>query len=142
MSRQEGHCLCGAVQVAADLGTDLTACHCRQCQRWTGGGPLFSVRVTGLEIKGEEHVATYRASAHGERAFCRTCGSALWWKMQGRPVAFVVPGLFDDQEAMEMQGEIFADHRPGWLAPWPGAKQTTEAEELAGLEAFLKENPS
>jgi len=135
-----GQCLCGAVRLRATLaGRTVQLCHCRQCRRWTGGGPLASVRVSDLDVTGRDGVARYRASAWGERVFCPTCGSTLWWQMQGRAVAFVAVGLFDDQTGLEVGQEIFVDHRPGWLPAHAGAEQRSEAQELAALHAFLAE---
>ncbi len=132
-------CLCGAVQLRMELASDaIQMCHCGQCQKWTGGGPLTSVKVASLEIEGEDATQSYRASEWGERVFCGTCGSTLWWKMQGKPVAYVAAGLLDDQSGLTVQDEIFVDHRPGWLPAWPDAKQSTEAQELAALHAYLE----
>ena len=39
MERKTGQCLCGAVTFSADVAAEIQACHCTQCQRWTGGGP-------------------------------------------------------------------------------------------------------
>jgi hypothetical protein len=134
-----GGCLCGAVTLRARLAEppSIQACHCGQCRRWTGGGPLFSVRVSGVEIEGEDALGAYHASDWGERVFCTHCGTTLWWKMQGKPVKFVVVGVLDDQSALEVRQEIFVDHRAHWLPAWPEATQSTEAEELAALQAYL-----
>ncbi len=137
MATRTGQCLCGAVTFRGDVAPGIQACHCVQCQRWTGGGPLMSVRVRDLEITGEDAIHAYRASDWGERAFCGTCGSTLYWRMQGRPIAYVAVGLLDDQSGLAVTEEIFVDHRPGWLKPWDGANQSTEAEEMAKLEEFL-----
>ena len=54
MGVRTGQCLCGAVKVKADVSHDVSACHCGQCQRWTGGGPLYSVPLSGeIEIDGK-----------------------------------------------------------------------------------------
>lgn len=132
-----GGCLCGAVRISARVQPAIGACHCTQCQRWTGGGPLLSVRVHDLEVTGGEATRSYRASGWGERVFCGTCGATLWWKMQDRPVAYVAVGLLDDQTGLEVKSEIFIDHRPGWQPVWADASQRTEAEELAELQRFL-----
>ena len=132
-----GRCLCGAVTFRAVVSPSVQACHCVQCQRWTGGGPLFSVSISDLEISGEDRVAAYHASEWGERAFCATCGSALYWKMQGRPTASVAVGVLDDQTDLAVREEIFVDYRPDWMPAWPEARQSTEAQELAKLDAFL-----
>jgi hypothetical protein len=134
-----GQCLCGAVTLRTRLREPtVLACHCQQCQRWTGGGPLFTVRVEDLEIDGIENIATYRASDWGERAFCRVCGSTLYWKMQAGAVSGIAVGLLDDQSDLSVAMEIFTDHRPGWLPEWGSAGQKSEAEMHAQLEAHLK----
>lgn len=137
MSHRTGQCLCGSVQFEARVEPDIQLCHCLQCQRWTGGGPLASVRVHDLKMTGEENVATFQASEWGERAYCKSCGSTLFWRMQGRPTSFVTVGLLNDQSGLVVTEEIFVDYRPEWLPPWANATQSTEAEEMAKLDAFL-----
>lgn len=135
----KGQCLCGAVHITATLPKpEIQACHCSQCQRWTGGGPLYAIRVKDLEITGEDAIQTYNASEWGQRAFCGTCGTNLYWKLQGRSTAFVSPGLLDDKTGLELTEEIFIDHRPGWLPARAGASQSTEADMKAQLTAFLE----
>ena len=138
MSVRTGHCLCGAVTVKGDVSDAAQACHCQQCQRWTGGGPHFAVRIRDLELTGEDHVRAYNHSDWGQRAVCDTCGSTLFWKMQDRPIAFVALGLLDDQSGITITEEIFIDSRPDWLPPFEGAAQRTEAEMKAQLAAFLE----
>jgi len=137
VATRTGQCLCGAVTFRGSVAPGLQACHCVQCQRWTGGGPLLTARVADLEIAGEARIAAYHASEWGERAVCGTCGSTLYWRMQGRPVAGVAVGVLDDQTGLTVTEEIFVDHRPPWLKPWAGASQSTEAEEMAKLQEYL-----
>lgn len=137
MTERTGRCLCGAVQFRGDVAPSIQACHCVQCQRWTGGGPLLSVRVEGLEMTGETCITAYHASDWGERAFCGTCGATLYWRMRGKPVSYLAVGLLDDQSGLTVTEEIFVDQRPGWLPAWDGATQSTEAEEQAKLQKFL-----
>lgn len=136
--RRSGGCLCGAVRFSALVSPEIQACHCTQCQRWTGGGPFFTARVQDLELTGETQAQPYRHSTWGERLFCGICGTTLFWRMQGHPSRSVAAGLLDDQSGLTVTEEIFVDDRPGWLKPWPGAAQSTEAEEVAKLHAFLE----
>lgn len=133
-----GQCLCGEVQFKADVEPGIQACHCTQCQRWTGGGPLFAARVRNMELTGEDYTEAYLHSEWGERAVCKKCGSTLYWKMQGRNIAFMAAGLLDDQNGLSVTEEIFVDHRPDWMPPFEGAKQSSEAEVKAQLDSFLK----
>ena len=139
-----GQCLCGSVQFeAAEVARDIHACHCNECQRWTGGGPLYAVRSKGVTVKGEEHIQTYRHSAWGERAVCRICGTTLYWKMQDAPIAMLALGVLNDRSGMTLTEEIFIDHWPDWMPPHKGAAQHTEAEMQAQLDAYLnKESQS
>lgn len=140
---RSGHCLCGAVTFTARITSDgLQACHCQQCQRWTGGGPLFCVRTADVTIKGEEAITNYRASDWGERGFCSKCGTTLYWRMQGGDLIDLPVGLFDDQSGWKMTEEIFVDRRPDWLPHFDGASQSIEAEQQAKLKAYLEGEPS
>lgn len=138
MTRRDvtGGCLCGAVRFTGTLTSDaIGACHCKQCQRWTGGGPLLCVTMEGVEMTGEP--ALFRISEWGERGFCNTCGTTLFWRMQGKPTTTVAVGALDDQTGLTVREEIFVDHRPAWLPVWEGASQSTEAQEFAKLDAAL-----
>jgi hypothetical protein len=134
-----GGCVCGAVRFTCQLtDTGLQACHCVQCQRWTGGGPLINVHVETLTFEDESAIGTYHASDWGERCFCSKCGSTLCWKMQGKPSRSVAVGLLDDQTELAMSEEIFVDRRPDWLPVWPAAGQSTEAQEIVKLQDYLE----
>ncbi|MCR9089365.1 MAG: GFA family protein [Rhodobacteraceae bacterium] len=137
--RRSGQCLCGAVRVSAEVtGPGIQACHCHDCQRWTGGGPFLVVGVRDVVVTGAERVADYRHSSWGERGSCATCGSPVYWRLQGGEIEGLAIGLFEDQTGWHVTSEIFVDHRPGWLPPWPGAMQATEAEQIAKFDAALQ----
>lgn len=142
MTFRTGACLCGAVTFRARVSPHVQACHCRQCQRWTGGGPLLVVRAEDVEITNEDAIRHHRASEWGERGFCGTCGSTLYWRMQGGKVDSLAVGLLDDQSGLNVAEEIFVDYRPDWLPHWPDAAQSTEANEMDKLQAHLSGEPS
>ena len=138
MSMRSGQCLCGAVTLRAEISGAIQACHCVQCQRWTGGGPYLCVRVSDLQVTGAEYLAAYHASEWGERAVCGTCGSTVYWRMQGKPPDSVAVGLLDDQSGLHVGEEIFVDYRPAWLPAFEGATQSTEAQEMAKLAHHME----
>jgi hypothetical protein len=85
LSAITGHCLCGAVTitVAGEHDPRVAACHCRMCQRWSGGLFLcFEADASAVTVTGE--VTRYRSSAFAERAFCPRCRSHLWFNDAGR----------------------------------------------------------
>jgi hypothetical protein len=108
----EGHCLCGAVTVTVrgDYDSRVGACHCRMCQRWSGG--LFlCFDAEGVTVEGP--VVRYRSSSFAERAFCGTCGSHLWFndvKDGEEPAQYeLMPGLFDEAKDWPLRSEIYTD---------------------------------
>lgn len=140
---RKGHCLRGAVTLAACITSDgIMACHCQQCQRWTGGGPLINMRAADVALSGEDAITHVRISEWGERGFCGTCGSTLYWRMQDGEISSLAIGLFDDQSGWTMKEEIFTDRRPDWLPHFDGASQSTEAEEFAKLDKYLEGDAS
>ncbi|HZF79973.1 MAG TPA: GFA family protein [Rubrivivax sp.] len=109
-----GHCLCGAVTitVAGEPDPRPGACHCRMCQRWSGGLFLcFHAKASGVTVTGE--VTRYRSSAFAERAFCPRCGSHLWFnnvKDGEEPDSYeLMPGLFDAAREWPLRSEIYVD---------------------------------
>ena len=109
-----GHCLCGAVTivVAGHHDPRVGACHCRMCQRWSGGLFLcFTADASAVAITGE--VTRYRSSAFAERAFCARCGSHLWFndvEEGGEPKSYeLMPGLFDAARSWPLRSEIYVD---------------------------------
>ncbi|UWQ60725.1 GFA family protein (plasmid) [Leisingera caerulea] len=108
----EGRCLCGAVKIRVEGAHDPRpgACHCRMCQRWSGGLFLcFEADAEAVTVEGP--VARYQSSAFAERAFCSTCGSHLWMRdTDGEDTAYdLTPGLFDEAQDWPLRSEIYAD---------------------------------
>ena len=98
-----GGCLCGAVTITVrgKLGP-VSYCHCSQCRRQTG---LYyattDAALSEVEISGREKIGAYRASPDAERAFCRDCGSALYWRGDGEARISLMAGLFPNPTALE-----------------------------------------
>lgn len=115
---REGGCLCGAVRFTARLtGTNFGVCHCPMCRKWTGSALLgITVPEGNVVWSGAEHIATRQSSGWGERAWCRECGSGIWFRVTvDGPLAGKVElpvGLFDDANGLTMTNEIYIDHKP------------------------------
>lgn len=107
-----GQCLCGSVRITlkGDHDPRIGACHCRMCQRWTGG--LFlCFTANAVDVTGE--VARYRSSTFAERAFCPRCGTHLWFRdvpEDGESRSYeLMPGLFDAANPWPLRSEIYVD---------------------------------
>lgn len=109
---KSGGCLCGAVRFSARLATtDVDVCHCSMCRRWTGG-VYMCVGVDDVSFDDERSVSTFGSSEHGERVFCRTCGSSLFWRMKDGSGAWVSVHALDDASGLVFAEEIFIDDKP------------------------------
>jgi hypothetical protein len=110
MTALTGHCLCGAVTVtvAGDHDPRVGACHCRMCQRWSGGLFLcFDAEAAGVTIDGP--VTRFASSDFAERAFCPVCGSHIWFRDTGSAQIELMPGLFDAAAGWPLRSEIYVD---------------------------------
>ncbi|SLN71000.1 GFA family protein [Roseisalinus antarcticus] len=131
-----GGCLCGAVRFKAAETGSFGVCHCTQCQRWAGSA-LFGVTVpeAAMSIAGAENIGTYRSSAWASRSFCKTCGSALWYRpdmgVDGAGDYEVPIGLLDDPGGLDLHREIFIDRKPDSWTLVGDHPRLTEAETLA-----------
>jgi hypothetical protein len=129
MTALSGHCLCGAVRIdAATHRGFLAACHCRMCQRWTGGVFLcVPVEAEGMSISGP--VSRYQSSDFAERAFCSTCGSHLWFRTHGGDGHYaMMPGLFDSAHDLPLKSEIYHDRALSGLVLAGDHRRATRAE--------------
>lgn len=118
MSEKSGSCLCGAVRFTArNVPTSYGICHCEMCRRWTGSA-LVEVSVSEQDVtwQGAENIATHTSSSWAERAFCRQCGTGLYFRntqdgeWSGK---YDLPiGLFDDASGFTLNYEIYIDHKP------------------------------
>ncbi|MBP1806437.1 GFA family protein [Rubellimicrobium aerolatum] len=108
----QGHCLCRAVTVTVSGPHEscVGACHCRMCQRWSGG--LF-LCFTAHDVTVEGPVTRFRSSPFAERAFCATCGSHIWFcdvEEGEEPTDYeLMPGLFDEAKDWPLRSEIYID---------------------------------
>ena len=128
--------MCGAVRfVISNLPREFGACHCDMCRRWTGSALLaVSVPTADIRFSGTGHIARRQTSAWAERAWCRDCGSPLYYRvtLADAPATHEIPiGLLDDANGLVMTREIFHDRKPDCFA-YAGSRETlTEAETLA-----------
>lgn len=131
MTEIKGQCMCGAVTVRATADKpNLRACHCDMCRRWTSS-MYMSLPTDPASIKVEGPVKTYRSSEWAERAFCETCGSALWYMALEDQTRQLAAGLFDDAAGNKMKLEFFSDNCPQGYALAGDHRKMSTAETIA-----------
>jgi hypothetical protein len=114
-----GGCLCGAVRFSlASAPFDPGWCHCRTCQLNSGSPAIVFAAVPLGDYRferGEDRVATVPSSDFGHRAFCRSCGTPLYMRVDYEPetLDFCLATL-DDPQAVTPEFHIFYESRIGW----------------------------
>lgn len=133
-SALSGRCLCGAVTfTAAPEAMEMGVCHCSMCRRWAGG-PFTAVSCgKSVEIDGESQLGVYTSSNWGERCFCKTCGSTLFWRMRDGTNTAVSAQAFDDPASFAFVEEVFIDEKPANYAFANDTKKLTGTEMFAVL---------
>ena len=130
----KGQCLCKSVSIEAPDVAEVGLCHCSMCRRW-GGGPMFAVHVAGgIAVDGADNITTYQSSDWAQRAFCRTCGTHLYYKLLPANEYILAAGLFQDR-TFELNGQIFIDEKPDWYA------LANDTPTMTGAEVFAKFAP-
>lgn len=110
---RNGGCLCGAVRYETRGPVrGVVACHCSQCRKQTGHHyAATDVDDDKLTISGQDNLTWYRASDFALRGFCKTCGSALFWKMDESTRTSVLAGGFDEPSHLTLTTHIFCEDK-------------------------------
>lgn len=93
-----GGCQCGRVRFTAQVDPgEAYLCHCRMCQRATGGVAAAFVGVQQAEVRWQGEPAWYASSPIAERPFCSHCGTPLGFRFkEGSTKMDLTVGSFDD----------------------------------------------
>ena len=97
METMTGGCQCGRVRYEVSVdGDDAYLCHCRMCQRATGGVAAAFKNVLKADVRwlGDEP-DWYASSPIAHRPFCATCGTPLGFAYPDSPKMDLTVGSFD-----------------------------------------------
>ncbi len=120
----EGGCTCGDVRYKVNQSPLIThACHCRWCQRQTGGphviNALYEANLIELTKGDVENIMTDSPSGKGQLiARCPSCRIALWSNyhfggMKER-IRFLRVGTLDNPNLMPPDVHIFTTTKMPW----------------------------
>ncbi|TMM50113.1 GFA family protein [Qipengyuania marisflavi] len=95
---KSGGCQCGRVRYEVNLAShDAYWCHCRMCQKATGGIAAAFVQVDAENVRWLTQPDWYRSSAIAHRPFCAQCGTPLGFAFLDGAGGFdLTIGSFDD----------------------------------------------
>ncbi len=130
-----GRCLCGAVQViGVAKKPSVAACHCDMCRRWSSG-PFFEVSCESVSFEGEENITKIRSSDWAERAFCKICGSNLYYHIIDSDEFQIAAGLLEDQSELRLSLQVFIDKKQ------PFCTLADETETMTSAQVFAAYAP-
>ena len=97
MREMTGGCQCGRVRYTAVVADDEAyLCHCRMCQRATGGVSIAFKNLAKAEVAWSPEPEWYASSAVAKRPFCRECGTPLGFAFNESDRLDLTVGSFDD----------------------------------------------
>lgn len=129
----EGGCRCGAVRyaIAVDDLPAVYACHCHQCQRWTGSAFSLQALVPEAQISVTGPVSVYERTTEDRTSIQRVCGechSRIYNTNTRRPgIAVVRAGTLDRSEELDCKAHIFTAYKQRWVDLPPAVPQWSEA---------------
>jgi len=92
-----GGCQCGKVRFSADASeAEAYLCHCRMCQRATGGFAASFVHFDLGAVEWETEPDWYASSPIAQRPFCSRCGTPLGFRFNDGTGIDLTFGSFDD----------------------------------------------
>jgi hypothetical protein len=137
-----GGCQCGAVRyrLMADP-TGANICHCRMCQK-ASGGPFMAFggvqRAEFVVTRGT--ISTFSSSDIAERGFCAQCGTPLTYRGLGADRISVTLGSLDDPNEVEPATQLGVESRVRWLARSLDAPENRTEQWLARKKIAATEN--
>ncbi|MGE0821693.1 MAG: GFA family protein [Candidatus Binatia bacterium] len=115
-----GGCVCGAVRYECTAEPLMTGnCHCRDCQRASGGAyvPILMVPRNAVKITGEVKYYDVKGASGkiASRGFCPTCGARLFGKPEVAPdILGIFAGSLDDPSWYRPGMDIWTSSAQPW----------------------------
>ncbi|MBX7493323.1 GFA family protein [Qipengyuania sp. 1NDW9] len=101
---QGGGCQCGRIRYTATYHPDgAYLCHCRMCQRATGGVSIAFMSLPKTNLQWETQPEWYASSTFAKRPFCQECGTPLGFAFDEGDDMDIAIGTLDDPYGLEPQ---------------------------------------
>jgi hypothetical protein len=126
----EGGCACRTIRYKLAASPLIVhACHCRDCQRLTGGPFVINIWIErGFVEPGQAAPKSFRLAGGSGKPhdvfFCENCGTTLWSRYDIAPgdCLFVRAGTLDNPAAVTPDVHIFTRSKLAWLELPQGAR--------------------
>lgn len=101
-TEMSGGCQCGKVRYRAMIDPEQAyLCHCRMCQRATGGVSIAFIGLQNSEISWESGPDWYASSPIARRPFCSSCGTPLGFAFNDSEGMDITVGSLDEPYGIE-----------------------------------------
>ena len=147
MQEIKGGCRCGAVRykLARDALPPTYACHCLDCQTWSGSAfsqqtfvPEAALAVTGAVVVYEFTTPSGNSST---QRMCGVCHARIYNTNSARPnVAVVRAGTLDRSNELRVVAHIWVKRKQPWLTLADGVPIWPEAAPAVELVGALTEH--
>lgn len=92
-----GGCQCGRIRFEAEVASNEGyLCHCRMCQRATGGVSIAFANLPQVAVRWLHEPDWFSSSPIASRPYCATCGTPLGFKFKDGENIDLTVGSFDD----------------------------------------------
>ena len=117
MDVMTGGCQCGRVRYRVTLeNSDAYLCHCRMCQRATGGFAAAFVNLPRAAVLWGHEPDWYASSPIARRPFCAQCGTPLGFAFNDSETMDLTLGSFDDPSSFRPVAHFGAEGmHEAWL---------------------------
>ena len=115
-------CQCGALTAACEgEPVRVSVCHCLECQKRSGAPFASQARFPAdrVTLTGQSNVWSRRGDEGGlgEFHFCPTCGSTVWYRVEGLPdMIAVAVGAFADPSFPPPHYSVYEERQHPWIA--------------------------
>ncbi|HSV19741.1 MAG TPA: GFA family protein [Casimicrobiaceae bacterium] len=122
MTTRTASCSCGNLRVTCEGDpVRVSMCHCLACQQRTGS--VFGVQarfareqITQIEGASSEYVRTGDSGGRARFHFCPSCGSTVYWELDGAPgIVGVAVGAFADPHFGTPTRSVYESRRHAWV---------------------------
>ncbi len=139
MTRITGGCQCGAVRYAlSSVPTAPDLCHCRMCQKATGGAFLAAGGVPRADFAWTRGTpGTFHSSSVAARDFCAACGTPLTFRYLDKDRISVTLGSLDVPATIAPVEQVGIESRMPWWDDVAALPKRSTEEDAPGLAARL-----
>lgn len=139
-----GGCQCGAVRYEATLANgDAYFCHCRMCQRATGGVAAALLNARRADVTWTTREPDHFASSPiAKRGYCASCGTPLTFEFdEGSENLDLTVGSLDEPSTVRLASHFGIESWvPGWIHhdELPGSRTDENTALMARWAAVHK----